>query len=128
VAVNLFGAVDPEHFEVFDKAFITLFFVTAGDPWPESLPKLREDGSADWVTAGYVIIFTVTVVWIFVEVERPPQAPLLTQRFERRGVRVFVRGGLAPCRVFGAGGLGVKRFVAMGRDVRRSYDPHFIGA
>jgi hypothetical protein len=68
VAVNLFGEVDPEHFEVFDKAFITLFFVTAGDPWPETLPKLREDGSADWVTASYVIIFTVIVVWIFVEV------------------------------------------------------------
>ena len=74
MAVNLFGGVDPEHFEVFDKAFITLFFVTAGDPWPETLPKLREDGSADWVTAGYVIIFTVTVVWIFVEVV-PAHAP-----------------------------------------------------
>ena len=31
--------MDPEHFGVFDKAFITLFYVTGGDPWPESLPK-----------------------------------------------------------------------------------------
>ena len=31
---------DPEHFEVFDKAFITLFYVTGGDPWPETLPKV----------------------------------------------------------------------------------------
>ncbi len=84
MAVNLFGGVDPEHFEVFDKAFITLFFVTAGDPWPDTLPKLREDGSADWVTAGYVIVFTVTVVWIFVEVASAH--PL--SRSACRGVRV----------------------------------------
>ena len=33
--------VDPEHFDVFDKAFITLFSVTGGDPWPDTLPKAR---------------------------------------------------------------------------------------
>ena len=44
VAVSLFGSAAPENFEVFDKAFVTLFHVTSGDPWPETLPSLNEDG------------------------------------------------------------------------------------
>ena len=44
VAVSLFSSVAPDNFEVFDKAFVTLFHVTSGDPWPETLPSFNEDG------------------------------------------------------------------------------------
>ena len=29
------------HMQVFDTAFVTLFHVTAGDPWPDELPMVR---------------------------------------------------------------------------------------
>ena len=66
----MFAEIDPEHFGVFDKAFITLFFVSGGDPWPETLPKTNEDGSANWVTAGYVMVYTVVVDWVIIEASR----------------------------------------------------------
>ena len=34
--------------QVFSKSFVTLFHVTAGDPWPETPSRLREDGKVDW--------------------------------------------------------------------------------
>ena len=30
--------------QVFDKAFVTLFHITGGDPWPDTLPGFNEDG------------------------------------------------------------------------------------
>ena len=41
VGVTVFSKVDPEHFGAFDVAFLTLCYVTGGDPWPDSLPKAR---------------------------------------------------------------------------------------
>jgi hypothetical protein len=39
--VSLFSGVAPEHFGVFDSAFLSLFHVTAGEPWPTELPQVR---------------------------------------------------------------------------------------
>ena len=50
--MGLFGEAAPAEFGVFDRALITLFCVTGGDPWPDALPKTREDGSANWTVAG----------------------------------------------------------------------------
>ena len=50
------------------QAFITLFYVTGGDPWPEALPRANEDGSANWAVAGFVMVYTVAVVWVMLEV------------------------------------------------------------
>ena len=41
VGVSAFSASAPENFATFDLAFTTLFYVTGGDPWPDSLPKAR---------------------------------------------------------------------------------------
>ena len=41
VGVVLFSNVAPDNFAVFDRAFLTLFYVTAGDPWPATLPKVH---------------------------------------------------------------------------------------
>ena len=34
------GQIDPEHFGAFDATFLTLFYVTGGELWPETLPKV----------------------------------------------------------------------------------------
>ena len=53
------------------QAFITLFYVTGGDPWPEALPRANEDGSANWAVASFVMVYTVVVVWVMLEVVFP---------------------------------------------------------
>ena len=40
VGVVLFSSVAPDNFAVFDRAFLTLFYVTSGDPWPDALHKV----------------------------------------------------------------------------------------
>ena len=68
MAVAIFGQEAPEHFGVFDVAFLTLFHVTAGEPWPEDLPRLNSDGSANWTTGGFTLAFTIIVHLIVLEV------------------------------------------------------------
>ena len=46
VGVVLFSNVAPDNFAVFDRAFLTLFYVTSGDPWPDSLHKVLRRGRA----------------------------------------------------------------------------------
>ena len=48
IGSSFFGTADPDNFATFDAAFVTLFYVTGGDPWPDSLPKHNEDGTANW--------------------------------------------------------------------------------
>ena len=44
VGVVLFSSVAPDNFAVFDRAFLTLFYVTSGDPWPDALHKVLRRG------------------------------------------------------------------------------------
>ena len=60
VAVAVFGAADG--LDVFDKAFTTLFYTAAGDPWPDTLPRLNDDGSTNWPVAGFILVYTVVQV------------------------------------------------------------------
>ena len=52
---------------MFDTAFVTLFHVTAGEPWPDELLMIREDGTTDWVVAGYELCFTIIVIWVILQ-------------------------------------------------------------
>ena len=60
VAVAVFGAADG--LDVFDKAFTTIFYTAAGDPWPDTLPRLNDDGSTNWPVAGFILVYTVIQV------------------------------------------------------------------
>ena len=53
MGVSFFGAAAPENFATFDAAFMTLFYVTGGDPWPDTLPKHYDDGTTNWQVAGH---------------------------------------------------------------------------
>ena len=46
--MSLMSKMAPDNFRTFGPAFMTLFYVTGGDPWPDSLPKYNEDGSINW--------------------------------------------------------------------------------
>ena len=68
IAVAIFGQEAPDYFGVFDVAFLTLFYVTAGEPWPDELQRLNPDGSANWITGGFTLAFTIVVHLIVLEV------------------------------------------------------------
>ena len=77
VGVAMFSGVAPDNFAVFDRAFLTLFYVTGGDPWPDALPKFNEDGSANWVVAAFIMAYTVVEIWVILQV---PLCPPLAAR------------------------------------------------
>ena len=72
VGVAMFSNVAPDNFGVFDAAFLTLFYVTGGDPWPDALPKFNEDGSANWIVAAYIMAYTMIEIWVILQVPAGP--------------------------------------------------------
>ena len=76
VGVTLFGSVAPDNFAVFDRAFVTLFYVTGGEPWPEALPKFNEDGSANWIVAAFIMGYTMIEIWVILQVLAQEWCPL----------------------------------------------------
>mmetsp|Transcript_52853 Transcript_52853/g.139104 ORF Transcript_52853/g.139104 Transcript_52853/m.139104 type:complete len:648 (+) Transcript_52853:92-2035(+) len=67
-SVSVFGERYPEHFGMFDVAFVTLFFVTAGEPWPDEVRELTEDGKVRWSMMSFCFIYTIGTFWIFLQV------------------------------------------------------------
>ena len=79
VGVVLFSSVAPDNFAVFDRAFLTLFYVTGGDPWPDELPKFNEDGTANWVVAAYIMGYTMIELWVILQARRAFSPPALSR-------------------------------------------------
>ena len=71
VGVVLFSSVAPDNFAAFDRAFLTLFYITGGDSWPDALPKFNEDGTANWVVAAYIMGYTMVELWVILQVDPP---------------------------------------------------------
>ena len=68
VGVSFFSESTPLYFGSFEGAFLTLFYVAGGDPWPDALPKFNEDGSPNWSVALYIVGYTVIEIWVVLQV------------------------------------------------------------
>jgi hypothetical protein len=66
--VAIFGEAVPESFATFDISLFTLFLVTAGEPWPEAMPRLNEDGTANWVVSLFCTAYTIVTFWLVLQV------------------------------------------------------------
>ena len=66
--MSLFAGEAPTDFGVFMRAFITVFKVASGDPWPESLVLVLEDGEMNWTACAYMCSFILIACWISLEV------------------------------------------------------------
>ena len=73
--MSAFGGAAPGYFGTFDVAFFTLLLVTAGDPWPEAMPRLNEDGSANWPAMAYCACYIIVSTWLILQVPRRPGGP-----------------------------------------------------
>mmetsp|Transcript_52972 Transcript_52972/g.139581 ORF Transcript_52972/g.139581 Transcript_52972/m.139581 type:complete len:651 (-) Transcript_52972:1867-3819(-) len=68
MGVSFFGPEYPDDFMVFDRAFLALFRITAGDTWVPSLPVRFDNGSLNWRGASFVISYIMIVNWIILQV------------------------------------------------------------
>lgn len=76
MAVSLFGAACPHDFATFDLAFFTLLFVTAGEPWPHTLHRVHEDGTADWNVLAFCGCYLIVTTWLVLQAGSAPCMPL----------------------------------------------------
>ena len=68
VAVSIFGGLAPDFFATFDVAFFTLLLVTAGEPWPDALPRLNSDGTANWTVMVFCGCYIIISTWLVLQV------------------------------------------------------------
>ena len=73
VSVALLGETMPDYFGTFDVAMFSLFSVTGGEPWPESLPRLNEDGTANWGVMLFCSVYFVITTWLILQVRKAPR-------------------------------------------------------
>ncbi len=66
--MSLFSDVAPDQFGRFNRAFVALFRIAAGDTWIDALPTLGSDGEIEWKPALFVCSFIVCSVWVVLQV------------------------------------------------------------
>jgi hypothetical protein len=68
LGVSLFSDVAPDQFGRFNRAFMALFRIAAGDTWIDALPTLGPDGEIELRPAFYICSFIVVSVWVVLQV------------------------------------------------------------
>jgi hypothetical protein len=54
--------------QYFSTAFVTLFHITAGDPWPEDPQLYEENGLVIWKVAIFHMAYEISVGWVILQV------------------------------------------------------------
>ncbi len=49
---------------------MTLFHITAGDPWPEEPALYDEDGTVNWKVGAFHLAYEISVGWVILQVLR----------------------------------------------------------
>jgi hypothetical protein len=75
IGVTLFSEVAPQDFGAFDRAFVSMFRLTAGETWLESLERYDEKGQLNYTNAVFVLSYIILVVWVLLQVP-PEPAPM----------------------------------------------------
>jgi hypothetical protein len=48
---------------------MTLFHITAGDPWPEEPSLYDEDGTVNWRVGLFHLAYEISVGWVILQVQ-----------------------------------------------------------
>ena len=67
LGVSLYCEVAPEAFGKFNRAFVTMFRVTAGDTWVDGMPTVLEDGDLNQGFAAFITSYVIVVVWLVLQ-------------------------------------------------------------
>jgi hypothetical protein len=78
MGVTFFGDLAPEAFGCFERAFLTVFGITAGDTWVDGVPRTEPDtGVLNYAFAMYIISYIVIANWTVLQVLcAPPRSDL----------------------------------------------------
>ncbi len=61
--MTYFCELSPSEFCSFDRAFVALFRISAGDAWIDSLPYVNDDGSTNLGAVFFLDSFILVVNW-----------------------------------------------------------------
>jgi hypothetical protein len=68
IGVTLFSEIAPQDFGAFDRAFVSMFRLTAGETWLDSLERFDENGQLNYTHAMFVLSYIILVVWVLLQV------------------------------------------------------------
>jgi hypothetical protein len=67
--VSLYSEVSPESFGKFNRAFIVMFRLTAGETWVDTVPTVLESGDLNHGFAAFVFSYIILNVWLVLQVQ-----------------------------------------------------------
>ncbi len=66
--VSLFADEAPDDFKEFNRAFIAMFRITAGETWVDSLPEQDQDGTINYQAATFIVSYIIIENWLLFQV------------------------------------------------------------
>ncbi len=57
----------PQSFLKFDRAFVCMFRIAAGETWVDELPVVKEDGELNIAFASFLFSFVLIVNWTLLQ-------------------------------------------------------------
>ena len=66
--MSLFANEAPDDFMDFNRAFIAMFRITAGETWVDSLPEKDQDGSINYQASIFIISYIIIENWLLFQV------------------------------------------------------------
>jgi hypothetical protein len=69
MGVTFFSDIAPSAFGKFDRAFLTMFCITAGDTWVEEIPRVNpDDGTLNYPFMLFSITYIIVANWTILQV------------------------------------------------------------
>jgi hypothetical protein len=66
--VSLYSEISPETFGKFNRAFVTMFRLTAGETWIDTVPAVLESGDLNHGFAAFIFSYIILNVWLVLQV------------------------------------------------------------
>jgi hypothetical protein len=67
LGVNFFSSIAPLEFLKFDRAFVCMFRIAAGETWVGDLPVVDDNGSLNVSIALFIFSFVLIVNWTLLQ-------------------------------------------------------------
>jgi hypothetical protein len=71
--------------QTFSLSLVSLFHVTAGDPWPEEPALMDEDGTVNWRVCMFHMSYEISVNWVILQARKRLAA------FGDRSTTIFIQ-------------------------------------
>ncbi len=69
----------PEAFRKFNRAFVTMFRITAGDTWVDGMPTVLQGEDLNQGFAAFITSYVIVVVWLVLQAPVPALVASLLQ-------------------------------------------------